>query len=65
MAWTETIRRHYRREALRYASNLTNVEWAADLTLLPAAGKPKNHATHATREARPAGSSRNQPEAPN
>ncbi|WP_198022203.1 MULTISPECIES: transposase [unclassified Mesorhizobium] len=39
MAWTETTRRHYRREALRYASDLTNAEWALISPFLPAAGK--------------------------
>jgi transposase len=28
MAWTEITRRYYRREGLRYASDLTNDEWA-------------------------------------
>ena len=28
MAWTETTRDHYRRDALRYASDLTDPEWA-------------------------------------
>jgi transposase len=28
MAWTETIRAHYRRDGLRYASDMTDAEWA-------------------------------------
>lgn len=39
MAWTETTRRHYRREALRYASDLTNAEWALIAPLMPVASK--------------------------
>ena len=39
MAWTETTRLHYRREALRYASDLTNAEWALIAPFLPSAGK--------------------------
>lgn len=27
MAWTEITRRHYRREGLRYASDMTDGEW--------------------------------------
>jgi putative transposase len=26
--WTETTRRQYRREELRYASDMTDAEWA-------------------------------------
>jgi transposase len=39
MAWTETTRRHYRREALRYASDLTNAEWALISPFMPTASK--------------------------
>ena len=39
MAWTETTRRHYRREALRYASDLTDAEWALISPFMPAASK--------------------------
>ena len=35
MAWTETTRRQYRRDGLRYASNLTDAEWALIEPLLP------------------------------
>lgn len=28
MAWTETTRAHYRRDGLRYASDMTDAEWA-------------------------------------
>ena len=28
MAWTEATRRRYCRDGLRYASNLTDLEWA-------------------------------------
>jgi transposase len=44
MAWTETTRRHYRRESLRYASDLSDAEWALVAPLLPAAlrrGRPR------------------------
>src|ERR1700676_582848 len=39
MAWTETTRRHYRRDALRYASDLTDAEWTLIAPFLPAASK--------------------------
>ena len=39
MAWTETTRRHYRREGLRYASDLTDGEWALIEPFLPAPAK--------------------------
>jgi len=39
MAWTETTRAHYRREDLRYASDLTDAEWALIEPLLPAPAK--------------------------
>lgn len=35
MPWTETTRAHYRREGLRYASNMTDAEWAQLERLLP------------------------------
>ena len=35
MAWTETTRRHYRRAGLRYASDLTDEEWALIEPFLP------------------------------
>lgn len=44
MAWTETSRPHYRRESLRYASDLTNDEWALIEPFLPppsAIGRPR------------------------
>jgi transposase len=42
--WTETTRRQYRREDLRYASEMTDAEWALIEPLLPAAkrlGRPR------------------------
>ena len=39
MAWTETTRAHYRRDALRYASDLTDAEWALISPFLPTASK--------------------------
>ena len=39
MAWTETTRRQYRREGLRYASDLTDDEWALIEPFLPAPAK--------------------------
>ena len=44
MAWTETTRRQYRREGLRYASDLTDAEWALIEPLMPPAsaiGRPR------------------------
>ena len=44
MAWTETTRRQYRREGLRYASDLTDAEWALIAPLMPSAlviGRPR------------------------
>lgn len=44
MAWTETTRRQYRREGLRYASDLTEPEWALIAEFMPAAaglGRPR------------------------
>ena len=46
MAWTETTRREYRREGLRYASGTTDQEWAELEPLLPMArylGRPREH----------------------
>jgi transposase len=39
MAWTETTRRHYQRDGLRYASDLTDAEWTLIAPFLPAASK--------------------------
>jgi transposase len=36
MAWTETARRRYCRDELRYASNLTDAEWALIVSFMPA-----------------------------
>ncbi len=36
MPWTETARRRYCRDELRYASNLTDAEWALITPLMPA-----------------------------
>jgi transposase len=44
VSWTEITRRQYRREGLRYASDLTDAEWALIEPLLPAAsriGRPR------------------------
>jgi transposase len=44
MAWTEITRLQYRREGLRYASDLTDAEWALLAPLMPAAsrlGRPR------------------------
>lgn len=44
MAWTETTRRQYRREGLRYASDMTDAEWALIEPLMPSAsaiGRPR------------------------
>lgn len=37
MGWTETTRRQYRREGLRYASDLTDAELALIEPLMPSA----------------------------
>ena len=50
MAWTEITRRHYRRDGLRYASDLTDAEWALLEPLMPAAspiGRPRQTALRA------------------
>jgi transposase len=44
MAWTKTTRAHYQREALRYASDLTDAEWRLIEPFLPRAsriGRPR------------------------
>ncbi len=44
MVWTEATRRQYRRDGLRYASNLTDAEWALVKPFMPAArriGRPR------------------------
>jgi len=44
MSWTEITRRQYRREGLRYASDLTETEWALIAPLLPGpsrVGRPR------------------------
>jgi transposase len=44
MAWTEITRRHYRRDSLRYASDLTDAEWALLDPFMPAPspiGRPR------------------------
>ena len=44
MAWTEITRLQYRREGLRYASDLTDAEWALLKPLMPSAspiGRPR------------------------
>jgi putative transposase len=37
MVWTEATRQQYRRDGLRYASNLTDAEWAVIEPFMPAA----------------------------
>jgi transposase len=39
MPWTEITREQYRRDKLRYASDMTNGEWALIQRLLPRANK--------------------------
>jgi transposase len=44
MPWTEATRRQYRRDGLRYASDLTDAEWALVAPFMPAArriGRPR------------------------
>jgi transposase len=44
MPWTETTRRQYRRDGLRYASDLSDAEWAVIAPLMPkpaALGRPR------------------------
>jgi len=45
MSWTETTRAQYRRESLRYASDMTDAEWRLIAPLLPArrrVGRPRS-----------------------
>src|ERR1700758_666364 len=52
--WTETTRRQYRREDLRYASDMTDAEWALIEPHLPAAkrlGRPRRVPLRAVVEA--------------
>jgi len=52
--WTETTRRQYRREDLRYASDMTAAEWALIEPHLPAAkplGRPRRVPLRAVLEA--------------
>ena len=45
MALTETVRRQYCRDELRYASNLTDAEWALIAPFMPAPaprGRPRS-----------------------
>jgi putative transposase len=54
MAWTETTRRHYRRDGLRYASGTTDEEWREIEPLLPLPrrlGRPRKHGLRAIVEA--------------
>lgn len=54
MAWTETTRQHYRREGLRYASDLTDAEWGLISPFLPTAskvGRPRKTSLRAVVEA--------------
>ena len=44
MAWTEITRRQYRRQGLRYASNMTDAEWSLVEPFMPKAnpiGRPR------------------------
>ena len=44
MPWNEITRRHYRREGLRYASDLTDTEWSLIEPFIPVAnliGRPR------------------------
>ncbi len=54
MVWTEATRRQYRRDELRYASNLTDAEWALIEPFMPAArriGRPRMTCLRAVVEA--------------
>jgi transposase len=54
MVWTEATRRQYRRDGLRYASNLTDAEWALIEPFMPAArriGRPRMTCLRAVVEA--------------
>ena len=54
MVWTEATRQQYRRDGLRYASNLTDAEWALIEPFMPAArriGRPRMTCLRAVVEA--------------
>lgn len=54
MAWTEITRRQYRRDGMRYASNMTDAEWSLIEPLMPepnAIGRPRSTVLRATVEA--------------
>jgi putative transposase len=54
MVWTEATRRQYRRDGLRYASNLTDAEWTLIEPFMPAArriGRPRTTCLRAVVEA--------------
>jgi hypothetical protein len=54
MVWTEATRRQYRRDGLRYASHLTDAEWALIEPFMPAArriGRPRTTCLRAVVEA--------------
>lgn len=53
MAWTEITRRKYRRDGLRYASDLTDAEWSVIEPLLPRSrlGRPRVHSLRSILEA--------------
>ncbi len=54
MVWTEATRRQYRRDGLRYTSNLTDAEWALIEPFMPAArriGRPRTTCLRAVVEA--------------
>src|SRR5580704_4146462 len=54
MAWSEITRRQYRREGLRYASDMTDAEWALIAPLMPmrcVIGRPRETDLRAVVEA--------------
>jgi len=53
MAWTEVTRLKYRRDGLRYASDLTDAEWSVIEPLLPRSrlGRPRVHSLRSILEA--------------
>ena len=54
MAWSEITRRQYRREGLRYASDMTDAEWALIAPLMPVRreiGRPRETDLRAVVEA--------------
>src|ERR1700690_4060491 len=54
MAWTEITREQYQRDALRYASDLTDGEWMLIAPLLPTAskvGRPRKTSLRSVMEA--------------